>query len=459
MSENGAGRRVAFATLGCKLNQFETDSIATRFRSAGYRIVDFDAPADVYIVNSCTVTNRADRKSRNLLYRAGRRARRGATLASVATGDEGAAIAADSPRLVVLTGCYVEGHRNDLEDDESTWFVGNDHKQSIPDLVEAHFAGEAIHPTGSVFDFPVPERIFRTRTAVKVQDGCDNHCTFCIIPSVRGRAVSRPSGDVVAAVGEAIDAGAREIVLTGVNMSRYQDDGVDFTALVERVLAIDGDWRLRVSSLEPDRLTDRFIALFDHPRMAPHLHLCLQSASERILLAMRRQYRFDEYRTLALELRERDPLFNLTTDIIVGFPTETEAEFDESLRAVETLSFGHVHTFPYSIRHGTRAERMDGHLSARVKTDRGARIREAAAAAKRRYRERLVGRTERVLVEQAEQVDGTVRVSGLGGHYVPVEATCPSAGVPAQRYENTYVDVRLEALGEGEDPVLAGKLA
>ena len=466
MSENAASRSVAFATLGCKLNQFETDSIATRFRSAGYRIVDFDDPADVYVVNSCTVTNRADRKSRNLLYRAGRRA--GRTAQPGSTAREASAPGAkttpgpsgsSSSPLVVLTGCYVESHRDALEGDESTWFVGNDRKQSIPDLVEAHFAGEAIHPTGSVFDFPVPERVFHTRATVKVQDGCDNYCTFCIIPSVRGRATSRPWRDVVATVGEAIDDGAREIVLTGVNMSRYRDDGLDFAALVERALAIDGDWRLRVSSLEPDRLTERFIELFDHPRMAPHLHLCLQSASERILLAMRRQYTFDEYRRLARRLRERDPLFNLTTDIIVGFPTETDEEFEESLRAVETIGFGHVHTFPYSVRRGTRAERMTDHLPDRVKTERATRIRDAAAVAKRRYRERLAGRTERVLVERAEQIDRTVRLFGLGEHYVPVETVGPSSDAAAQRYENTYIRVHLDRLGEGEDPVLGGRLA
>ncbi|MFW5741764.1 MAG: tRNA (N(6)-L-threonylcarbamoyladenosine(37)-C(2))-methylthiotransferase MtaB, partial [Spirochaetota bacterium] len=428
-------------TLGCKLNQFETDSIATRFRAAGYEIVDFDEAADVYLVNSCTVTNRADRKSRNLLYRAQRR------------------FTPDSRPLVVMTGCYVESHRDDLEDDESTWFVGNDRKQSIPDLVEAHFAGEAIHPTGSVFDFPVPERIFHTRATVKVQDGCNNYCTFCIIPYVRGRATSRPAQDVVAAAREALDDGAREIVLTGVNMSRYRDDEVDFATLIERVLAIEGDWRLRVSSLEPDRLTEHFIELFDHPRMAPHLHLCLQSASERILLAMRRQYTFDEYRRLARRLRERDPLFNLTTDIIVGFPAESDEEFEESLRAVESVGFGHVHTFPYSVRRGTRAERMPGHLPARVKTERAARIREAALVAKRRYRERLTGRTERVLVERAEQIEGTVRLFGLGEHYVPVETVGSPSEAGAQRYENTYIRVHLDRLGEGEDPVLKGRLA
>lgn len=453
MSRTDAHRTIAFTTLGCKLNQFETDSIATRFRAAGYEIVDFDEAADVYVVNSCTVTNRADRKSRNLLYRARRRSSSGVTRSS-----HDGAVAPPGRPLVVLTGCYVESHRDDLEDDESTWFVGNDRKQSIPDLVEAHFAGEAIHPTGSVFDFPVPERIFHTRATVKVQDGCDNYCTFCIIPYVRGRATSRPAQDVVEAAREAIDAGAREIVLTGVNMSRYRHDGLDFAELVERVLAIDGDWRLRISSLEPDRLTDRFIELFDHPRMAPHLHLCLQSASERILLAMRRQYTFDQYRRLAAALRDRHSLFNLTTDIIVGFPSETEAEFEESLSAVRSLGFGHVHTFPYSVRNGTRAERMDGHLPSGVKTARGARIRERAAAAKRRYRERLIGRTERVLVERTREVDFEVRLAGLGAHYVPVEVPCTASAARAREYENTFVDVRLERLTDGDDPTLLGRL-
>lgn len=460
MSENAASRSVAFATLGCKLNQFETDSIATRFRSAGYRIVDFDDPADVYVVNSCTVTNRADRKSRNLLYRAGRRA--GRTAQPGSTAREASAPGAkttpgpsgsSSSPLVVLTGCYVESHRDALEGDESTWFVGNDRKQSIPDLVEAHFAGEAIHPTGSVFDFPVPERVFHTRATVKVQDGCDNYCTFCIIPSVRGRATSRPWRDVVATVGEAIDDGAREIVLTGVNMSRYRDGETSFSGLVERVLNVTGDFRLRISSLEPDSLDERFYDVLLHPKMCPHLHLCLQSGSDRILLKMRRQYDTAQFHAIVERIRGKRPDFNFTTDVIVGFPGETDADFQATAAMARTIAFTHIHTFPYSLRSRTRAARYPDHVDNAVKTRRAEEIRRIAAENKRRYRETLIGARQHVLVERPEP--DAEREHGYGEHYVPVRLTREGRLHVAPR--NAMVPVKLTGLGDGEDPILFGQ--
>ncbi len=443
---NETERSVAFATLGCKLNQFETDSIATRLRDSGYRVVDFAEPADVCVINSCTVTNRADRKSRNLLYRAERQS----------SGDSS---------LVVLTGCFVDSHRDELESDGRTYIVPNEQKQSIPELVDGHFRGEITHPAGSVFDFPLPDRIFHTRSTIKVQDGCDNFCTFCIIPFVRGRAQSRPAGEVLAAVREAVEGGAKEIVLTGVNMSRYRDGEVDFTELASRCLDVEKEYRLRISSLEPDQLTDRFLELFAHPRMAPHLHLCLQSGSERVLLAMRRQYTAELYTRLARALRERDPLFNLTTDIIVGFPGETDADFESSLRAVAELGFGHVHTFPYSVRAGTRAARLQSQVASRAKKERAARIREAGERSKRAYRERLVGLTERMLVERVEERDDRIMLSGLGEHYVPIRVEVARGDGPARNddpraaYENCFLDVRLLSLEPGDDPSLLGVIA
>ena len=434
---------VAFATLGCRLNQFETDSLATRFAEAGYRVVDFDQPADIRVINSCTVTNRADRKSRNLLYRAWR--------AASEPGDP-----ADTP-LTVLTGCFVDSHRDRIESDGRTLVVPNQAKQSIFDLVEARLRGEIVAASGSVFDFPVPSRLLHTRTTLKIQDGCDNHCTFCIIPFVRGRAVSRPAPEVLDSSREAIDRGARELVLTGVNMSRYRDDNTRFSGLVEAIIELPGDFRLRISSLEPDGLDDRFIDLFARPKMVPHLHLCLQSGSERTLLAMRRQYTYTLYRSLADRLRSIDPLFNLTTDVIVGFPGESEDDFAATLEAIAEVGFGHVHTFTYSVRSGTRAERMPGHVSESVKSSRSRLVREAAEREKRRYRERLVGTTDRVLVERTTHRGGTVTIEGLGSRYVPVRVLL-DRGERDGGWQNTFIDVEMNRLGPGPDPVLCGRL-
>lgn len=419
--------RVAFQTLGCRLNQYETDSIATQFSDAGYQIVPFDGRADVYVMNTCTVTNRADRKSRNLFYRAQRSAE------------------PDREAVVVLTGCYVDSHRDELEQDPRTFVVPNAAKQSIFGLVDAHLRGEVHAPHGTVFDFPNPDQTFHTRTTIKIQDGCDNFCTFCIIPHVRGRAQSRPSVEVVRSVREAVQNGSREIVLTGVNMSRYKDGEVDFAELVEAILGLRGDFRVRLSSLEPDQLSPRFVELFRHEKMVPHLHLCLQAGSERILLAMRRQYTYEHYRKLADDLRAIDPLFNITTDLIVGFPGETEDEHVESLRAVEALGFGHVHVFPYSVRKGTRAERMPDHVPSKTKKRRAREIREAASESKRRYLSRFAGTEQEILVERVEQGAGGCRLTGLTEYYPTATVELPETDLATatERFHNTMLPVQI----------------
>lgn len=423
--------RVALETLGCKLNQYETDAIATDLRSRGYEIVDGTGEVDVRVVNSCTVTNKADRKSRNALYRAQRA----------------------GSRLVIMTGCGVDSGAADSSADLSTYLVDNARKNRIPDIIDAHFAGEIVDPAvleGSPFAYAAPERIFHTRTSLKIQDGCDNFCTFCIIPYVRGRAASRSADGIVHEAEEALENGAREIVLTGVNMSRYRDGDTDFAALAARILAIEGRWRMRISSLEPDGLDERFFALFDHERMTPQLHLCLQSGSERVLLAMRRMYTVAAYRDAVGKLRDRDPLFNLTTDLIVGFPGETEVDHDASLATIDEFGFGHVHMFPYSVRSGTRAERMADHVPHPVARRRAREVERRAARARRGYRASLVGREDTVLIERIEE---NGRASGLGRYYtrVTIEA------VPDAR-PNTFVPVTLTGLGEGDDPTLIGEV-
>ena len=434
--------RVAFQTLGCKLNQYETDAIATAARALGFEIVEFAPGADAYVVNSCTVTAKADRKSRNTLGRA---------LRFLPHAERSA-----RPGAVFLTGCFVDSHP-ELEFDERTiYLVDNAHKNTIPQLLEAHFNGETVDPAAlppDVFDFATPGREFHTRTNLKVQDGCDNFCSFCIIPFVRGRARSRPVDAVLRQARDAVSGGSRELVLTGVNMSRYHDAGHDFVDLIGAILEEDGEFRLRISSLEPDGLDERFAALFRHPKMTPHLHLCLQSGSDRTLLAMRRMYTVAGYRSVVRRVRSLDPLFNLTTDSIVGHPTERTGDHDATLRAIEEFGFGHVHVFPYSLRRGTRAERMPGQLSRAEITARQAEVQRAAERSKRAYRSRLVGLRHRVLVERAERrPDGTFQARGLSQYYVPLRFAAAGAVRP-----NTFVEVVAESLADGTDPDLIGR--
>lgn len=468
-------RRVAFQTLGCKLNQYETDALATRFENRGYSVVDNREHADCYIINTCTVTNKGDRKSRNAINRSLRLAE---SLPLASSAEEGscrpqaiarsepgrleAAITRTAPSqdetntlpekpLVVVTGCFAESHRRELENDSRVVTVGNDHKQSIVELVDAHFAGEYLRPDElprDVFNYGIPKQLFHTRSLIKVQDGCDNYCTFCIIPFVRGRARSRAADSIRDELKRSIHSGYREIVLTGVNISRWTEGELSFSRLVETLLETEGDFRLRLSSLEPDQLDARFFDLFSHPRMSPHLHLCLQSGSDRVLLKMRRQYTARGYRSIAESLLDRYPDFNLTTDCIVGFPGESDREFSETVTIARDLGFTHIHTFPYSVRSGTRAERMDGHVSNAIKQERSAILRDISRDNKTAYHRRMTGKRGRLLVERVENG----KLHGYTEHYIPVQVPLVGTESDGQNLRNTFQEVTLRrAIDDGDN--------
>ncbi len=451
--------RVAFQTLGCKLNQYETDSVAADFTDAGYTVVPFEEEADVYVLNTCTVTNRADRKSRKLLYRtlrtSGANTTEGPAVSAATAAPDGPSHGAGGNPVVVLTGCFAESHKESYEKDNRFLLVDNPRKSRIVELVEARRRGELLNPGDldpKLFDYR-SATLFHTRTTVKVQDGCDNFCTFCIVPYVRGRATSRSAADVERDVARNVEAGAREIVLTGVNMSRYRDGETSFSGLVERVLNVTGDFRLRISSLEPDSLDERFYDVLQHPKMCPHLHLCLQSGSDRILLKMRRQYDTAQFHAIVERIRGKRPDFNFTTDVIVGFPGETDADFQATAAMARTIGFTHIHTFPYSLRSTTRAARYPDQVENAVKTRRAEEIRRIAAENKRRYRETLIGARQHVLVERPEP--DAEREHGYGEHYVPVRLTREGRLRIAPR--NAMVPVKLTGLGDGEDPILFGQ--
>ncbi|MEI6277169.1 MAG: tRNA (N(6)-L-threonylcarbamoyladenosine(37)-C(2))-methylthiotransferase MtaB [Prolixibacteraceae bacterium] len=425
-------RRVAFKTLGCRLNQYETDALVTNFDQAGYQLVGFDESPDVVVVNTCTVTNQSDQKSRTVISQAARK-------------NKGA--------VVVVTGCMANNFKEKLESQENiTFVVENNRKSSILSLVDAHFSGEILHPDKlpqDVFHYEPVRKSLHTRSAVKIQDGCDNFCTFCIIPMVRGRAVSRPVEEVLENVRKTIANGFREIVITGVNIGRYEDGVVRFEDLLARILEVPGDFRVRISSLEPDGFGDRFLDLFAHPKLMPHLHLCLQSGSEKTLLRMRRMYDVEQFRKTIRRFRSTYPDFNFTTDMIVGFPGETEEEFRQTMDAVEEFGFSHVHTFKYSVRNGTRAETLENHIPERIKNERSALVRNLSDDNRLKYYRSLIGKTQHVLVEKLSKN----RVSGYGELYVPVEF--PATDIP----KNTIHAVRLTGLsGEGEKLFFVGEM-
>ncbi|MFW5644849.1 MAG: tRNA (N(6)-L-threonylcarbamoyladenosine(37)-C(2))-methylthiotransferase MtaB [Bacteroidota bacterium] len=420
-------RKIAFKTLGCRLNQYETDALVSKFHHAGYEIVDFGRKdADVTVINTCTVTNQSDQKSRNYINQSARLSPSG---------------------LNIVAGCMANHHKEELEKQENiTYVIENEKKNSIFSLVEAHFNNEIIHPDhlkSDVFGFDPVEKSVHTRTSIKIQDGCDNFCTFCIIPKVRGRATSRPVNDILENIRRVTTNGFKEIVLTGVNISRYDYEGQDFKALLEKILELPGDFRVRISSIEPDGFSDDFPQLFDNPRLAPHLHLCLQSGSDSILMKMRRMYNVSTFMHIIENFRKRIPDFNFTTDIIVGFPGETDDDFDKTIQLAKDAAFSHIHTFRYSVRNGTRAARMEKQIPEKIKAERSEVIRKLSLENEIKYYKSMLGKNQRLLIENPD-FKGFAR--GYGENYLPLR-------LPAKGFnKNQFINVKLNKTDINNSP-------
>lgn len=423
-------KKVSFKTLGCRLNQYETDALVTRFHQAGYQVVDYSSPADITVINTCTVTNQSDQKSRNTINQAARKNPAG---------------------MVVVTGCMANNHKEQLESNEKiTYVVDNERKSQIVSLVDAHFKGEVVHPetyAGDVFGFETVDKSLHTRTSIKVQDGCDNFCTYCIVPSVRGRAVSRPLEEILENIRRVVDNGFREIVITGVNIGRYEYEQYHLEQAMEKMAELPGDFRIRISSMEPDGFGPDFYKVFQHPKMAPHLHLCIQSGSDPILKRMRRMYTTRSFMEIIETFRNKMPDFNFTTDVIVGFPGESEEDFAETARVVEEARFSHIHTFRYSRRKGTRADRMDEQVPEKIKVERSEVIRQISEKTRLLYMEEMLGKTERVLIEKVSR-DGMAQ--GYGEHYLPIQFPTPV------RTKNIFAEVQLDSIGSGDTPFIHG---
>lgn len=421
-------KKVSFKTLGCRLNQYETDALLTRFHQEGYQVVDYSSPADITVINTCTVTNQSDQKSRNTINQAARKNPAG---------------------VVVVTGCMANNHKEQLEANEKiTYVVDNERKSQIVSLVDAHFKGEVVHPetySGDVFGFETVDKSLHTRTSIKVQDGCDNFCTYCIVPSVRGRAVSRPLEEILENIRRVVDNGFKEIVITGVNIGRYRYKGYHIEQVLDKILELPGDFRVRISSMEPDGFGPDFHKVFQHPKMAPHLHLCIQSGSDSILKKMRRMYSVSSFMEILENFRSAYPNFNFTTDIIVGFPGETEEDFQQTLRIAREARFSHIHTFRYSRRKGTRADRMEDQCEERIKAERSEVIRLISEENRLHYMEKMLGKTQRVLIEKVNQ-KGVAR--GYGEHYLPIQFSTPL------RTKNIFTEVLLDKIEPGDTPYL-----
>ncbi|MGB9723346.1 MAG: tRNA (N(6)-L-threonylcarbamoyladenosine(37)-C(2))-methylthiotransferase MtaB [Chloroflexia bacterium] len=401
MSGDNRPLRAALATLGCRVNFSETDHLRGRLQAAGYVLVDFEEEADLYIVNTCTVTHVADRKSRQLLRRAARH----------------------NGALVVAVGCYADVAAPLLRRMEGVDLVLTREEEPF---LESRLA-DLWRARGREVPAALPEAApllpsSPARALIQVQDGCDNRCAYCIVRLARGPGRSRPAGEVLEEVRQVERAGYPEIILTGINLGAYRDPEVgNLAGLARRILEETGIRRIRFSSIEPQDFPLELLELFPEPRLCRHFHLPLQSGCDRTLERMGRRYRFSDFRALVEEIHRRIPEVGLTTDVIVGFPGEAEEDFAESLRAIATLPLSDLHIFPFSLRPGTEAAAMEGHLPPALIHRRCEEMHLLARRMARAFREAFIGR-ELVVLWDGRAGAGW---SGLSDNYLRVSAATP----------------------------------
>ena len=413
--------KAALHNLGCKVNAYETEAMQQQLEERGYEIVPFDQKADVYIINTCSVTNIADRKSRQMLHRAKK---------------------LNPEAVVVAAGCYVQVASDALKEDDSVdIIVGNNNKARLADILEEYMKDRQGGEDGYVLDIArareyeelhVSRLGEHTRAFIKVQDGCNQFCSYCIIPYARGRVRSRKPEDVEAEVKGLVARGYREVVLTGIHLSSYGTEhmegspvkGGDWDSgplwdLIERIHRVEGLERIRLGSLEPRIITREFAEkLAGLPEFCPHFHLSLQSGCDATLKRMNRHYTTEDYLRRCGILREVFDHPAITTDVIAGFPGETEEEFEETRRFLETVRFYEMHVFKYSKRQGTRAAVMEDQVPEQVKARRSDVLLELEKTMSREYRERFVGSRVSVLFEEAAEIGGKWYMMGHTPQYV-----------------------------------------
>ena len=426
--------RVAFHTLGCKVNQYETEAMKEQFKAAGASIVGEDEAADVYIINTCTVTNLADRKSRQYIRRMKKKC---------------------PDAVVAVTGCYAQVKPDEVAALEGVDIVaGTGEKNNILSYVQQFLEERQQQKHIKAYDELtcyddkgiITSMESRTRAYIKIQEGCDRFCAYCLIPFARGHVRSRDPQEVTDEAAELIRQGFKEIILTGINTALYgteegfcyplRDDeeaagmsGIEI--IIKRINDLEGDFRIRLSSLEPTVINAEYVKrLMKYERLCPHLHLSVQSGSNHVLELMNRRYDRSEYLEIVKVLREYDPLYGITTDIICGFPGETEEDFEDSLEIVEKVKFCKVHAFKYSRREGTAAALMEGQIPGEIKNQRSDRLIEAGERVSAGFMESCRGAVRPVLFEElceeSEDDDGAEGrnslITGYTDNYIKVYA-------------------------------------
>ncbi|SJZ96431.1 tRNA (N(6)-L-threonylcarbamoyladenosine(37)-C(2))-methylthiotransferase MtaB [Selenihalanaerobacter shriftii] len=426
-------KRVGFYTLGCKVNQYDTESMINLFKEAGYEIVDFNTEADVYIINTCTVTHQGASKSRKITRRAKRR---------------------NPEAIVAVVGCYPQVSPEEvLEIEGIDLIVGTEGRKEIVSLVEEAVA--ATKPLDYVQDvmesdifeeIPITESNERTRASLKVQEGCDRFCAYCIIPYTRGSIRSRELTEAIAEAKRLAENGFKEIVLTGIHLGAYGEEREkknNLNTLIKELLPINGIERIRLSSIEATEVNEELINMIaNEKKLCRHLHLPLQSGSDKVLEAMNREYTTTEYAAKVEKIRNKIPEIAITTDVMVGFPGETDENFETTYEFIKEIGFSDLHVFKYSKREGTPAANLSNQVHSKVKKKRSAKLRELAKSMAVDYRREFIGKELDVLLED-ERNHQTNLLTGLTDNYLRVMVD------ENDKYEGQLVDVGL--IREAED--------
>ena len=424
-------KKVALHNLGCKVNAYEVEAMQQLLENAGYETVPFEEGADVYVINTCTVTNIADRKSRQMLHKAKKM---------------------NPDAIVVATGCYAQADTEKLKEDTAVDLIlGNNQKTQIVEALEEYEKEHAkqvqvieINHTKEYEELSISSTAEHVRAYIKVQDGCNQFCTYCIIPFARGRVRSRKIEEVLREVETLAAKGYKEVVLTGIHLSSY---GVDFPkeeresllSLIQAVSRVEGISRIRLGSLEPRIITEEFLeGIVKTGKVCPHFHLSLQSGCDATLKRMNRKYTSGEYYDRCQILRKYFDHPALTTDVIVGFPGETEEEFEASYAFVDRVDFYETHIFKYSKREGTKAAVMDGQIDEKIKGERSARMIALGERKKKAYEDSFIGKEVEVLFEERAQIEGKAVMTGHTKEYMKI------ALETEKNISNCIVKVRIE---------------
>lgn len=432
---------VAFLTLGCKVNTYETNAMEALFRKAGYVVVGFSDAADIYIVNTCSVTNMADRKSRQMLHKAKKN---------------------NPDAVVVAAGCYVQAAQDTLqEDDAIDVIIGNNQKHSVVELVEAYLADhkqcsfiEDVSKNPEFEAMHIENAGERTRAFIKIQDGCNQFCSYCIIPYTRGRVRSRKKEEILEEITQLAQKGYKEFVINGIHLSSYGADeqnkdfirleGKPLLALLEKLNTVEGVERIRLGSLEPRIITDAFVSrLSKLNKVCPHFHLSLQSGCDETLKRMNRKYNTKDYELGCRILRNYYENPAITTDVIVGFPGETQEEFDQTKEFLEQIHFSQMHIFKYSVRKGTMAEKMKPQVQEQIKTERSNQLFTIDHNMQKDYLQRFLHHTTDVLFEEIVTIEESKYWVGHNEYYAKVAVPINQV---TENIENQILPVLVEKI-------------